>query len=244
MPFDYSFYVDEILQLGDGGGYGCSSELVMFVAAGANFTIGNNPPFTLNHLLLACPAFFGAPVGITGTTDGSTGVITDLSSTAGLVPGQLITGPGIPNGSLIVSVNSGGNTITISQNTTAAGTGVALQVYTTPLVPIVILQIYINRANASLLQGMYQDMWYHVMGLYIGHLATLWLMRQPAQSTAGQVVSAALATGIKVSKAVGDVSASYEAIPIDGWGAFNLTSYGQEFITYAKPTGSGGMLVW
>jgi hypothetical protein len=60
-------------------------------------------------------------VTLTGTTDGTTGIITGLSSTAGLAPGMLVSGIGIPSYSAIISINSG-TSVTISQNTTAAGT--------------------------------------------------------------------------------------------------------------------------
>lgn len=57
---------------------------------------------------------------LTGTTDGTTAVIT-FSSTTGISPGMTITGAGIPAYSTVVSVDSS-TTITISQNTIAAGT--------------------------------------------------------------------------------------------------------------------------
>jgi hypothetical protein len=58
---------------------------------------------------------------ITGTTDGTTAVITGLSSTAGIAPGMTISGAGIPLYSTVISIDSG-TSITISQATIAAGT--------------------------------------------------------------------------------------------------------------------------
>lgn len=58
---------------------------------------------------------------LTGTTDGTTAVITGLSSTSGLAAGMNISGAGIPPYSTVISINSG-TSITISQNTTSAGT--------------------------------------------------------------------------------------------------------------------------
>jgi hypothetical protein len=60
-------------------------------------------------------------VTLTGTTDGSTGIITGLSSTTGLAPGMLVSGIGVPPFSAITTINSS-TSVTISQNTTAAGT--------------------------------------------------------------------------------------------------------------------------
>jgi hypothetical protein len=58
---------------------------------------------------------------LNGTTDGTTAVITGLSSTAGLTAGMLVSGAGIPAYSTVIAINSG-SSITISQITTAAGT--------------------------------------------------------------------------------------------------------------------------
>jgi hypothetical protein len=58
---------------------------------------------------------------LTGTTDGTTATITGFSSTAGIAPGMNISGAGIQAYSTVISINSG-TSITISQNTTAAGT--------------------------------------------------------------------------------------------------------------------------
>jgi hypothetical protein len=61
-----------------------------------------------------------------GDTDGSTGVITNVSSTTGLLVGETVSGTGIPSDSIITAINTVSNTITLSKNTTAAGTGVLL----------------------------------------------------------------------------------------------------------------------
>jgi hypothetical protein len=61
---------------------------------------------------------------VTGTTDGTTAVITSVSSTANIKVGMSITGTGIPANATVLSTTS--NTITISANTTASGSGVTL----------------------------------------------------------------------------------------------------------------------
>jgi hypothetical protein len=58
---------------------------------------------------------------VTGTTDGTTAVITGMASTTGLTAGMLVSGAGIPAYSTVLSVNSS-SSVTISQATTAAGT--------------------------------------------------------------------------------------------------------------------------
>ena len=61
------------------------------------------------------------------TTSGST-IITSASSVSFLVAGQVISGPGIPNGATVVSFDSVALTVTISANATATGTKVSLVV--------------------------------------------------------------------------------------------------------------------
>lgn len=61
----------------------------------------------------------------TGNTDGSTAVITGVSSTVNVYVGMAIEGTGIPIGSTVLSFVPS-TSITISQNTTAVGTGVTL----------------------------------------------------------------------------------------------------------------------
>jgi cyclophilin family peptidyl-prolyl cis-trans isomerase len=65
-----------------------------------------------------------ANVVFTGDTDGTTSTIANVSSVTGLSTGQSITGPGIAPGTTILTV--GTNSITLSQATIAAGTGVTL----------------------------------------------------------------------------------------------------------------------
>ncbi len=65
------------------------------------------------------------------------------------------------------------------------------------------------------------------------------------QPTAGQVAAQGVATGILTSKSVGDVSGSYTVLDdLKGFGAFQLTRYGQQLITIAKVIGSGPMVLW
>lgn len=59
----------------------------------------------------------------TANTDGATGILTNVSSTANLYIGLPVFGPGISAGSVINVIGS--NTITLSLNTTASATGVA-----------------------------------------------------------------------------------------------------------------------
>ncbi|HWQ41317.1 MAG TPA: DUF4054 domain-containing protein [Desulfosporosinus sp.] len=117
------------------------------------------------------------------------------------------------------------------------------------LVPTVILQMYINLANASIQEARYHGAWALCMGFFVAHFATLWLQGMAsAGSPAAQVLEAGKAQGLTTSESVGDVSVStdYSAIAndLDGWAAWKLTIYGQQLATIGKLMGKGGMMVW
>ena len=67
----------------------------------------------------------------------------------------------------------------------------------------------------------------------------------PTQLTGAQIAAKGLAGGIQTAKSVGDVSVSYQPLAsLEQWGAWQLTSYGQQLATMAAVIGSGPMLVW
>lgn len=75
----------------------------------------------------------GAPSGscpttTTGSTTSSSATVTVASAT-GLLPNQTVTGTGIPSATTILAVNAATDTVTLSQNATATGTGVSLDFY-------------------------------------------------------------------------------------------------------------------
>jgi len=113
--------------------------------------------------------------------------------------------------------------------------------------PNPILQTFVNLANATVSQVRWEDAWLMGMNLFVAHFATLYLQSlAPTDANAKTVVSMGLAKGIQVSKAVADVSVSYQPIVTgwEQWGSWNLTTYGQQFITFAKMIGAGPMYIW
>jgi hypothetical protein len=115
------------------------------------------------------------------------------------------------------------------------------------VIPEAVLQMYINLASACLSQERWCDSWQVGMALFVAHFATLYLQSTTAPgSSAAQVAQAGQAKGVLVSKAVGDVSGSYQQIvsDIDGWAAWKLTTFGQQLLTMARLIGKGGMYVW
>lgn len=77
--------------------------------------------------------------------------------------------------------------------------------------------------------------------LFAAHNLALGAQAKRAASLPGGVPG--LASGPLTSKAVGKVSASYDAAlsAIDGGGPWNLTVYGQQFLWLARMIGSGGI---
>lgn len=87
-----------------------------------------NQSQSLTLLSVAGTSGINVPVSETGDTTDTSAVITAIGDTSDMSAGQRITGPGIPNGSYIVSVDSA-TQITISQEATATASGVAIYVF-------------------------------------------------------------------------------------------------------------------
>ena len=116
----------------------------------------------------------------------------------------------------------------------------------TDLVPGAVLTMFVNLATACLMKARWQDQWKFAMALFIAHYCTLYLQSEGNPgSTAATVAASGLAKGVLVSKSAGDVSASMETLVGDwaSWGAWVLTSYGQQLMTQAKMIGFGIMYI-
>jgi hypothetical protein len=142
------------------------------------FVFGTNPPYYLDDFLAVNPKFFGAAtlVGNATTVAGSNQVA--LASLAGLGYGQFIQGVGLQPGTVITVL--GVSSITVNKPATASGT-VTLQVYEAPIVPIMVIQLYLNLAQASLVQARWQDAWYLAMSWFIAHYLTLYVKSDVAE---------------------------------------------------------------
>lgn len=242
---DYNSYINEAFGWPDESGGDVDFEDWGYFQSANNLIIGPNPPYSASDFLAFYPNFGGLPTVLSGTTDGTTGVITALPNVTGLAVGQLVAGAYIPDGATIKSINSS-TSVTLNLSTTIAGTG-PITFYVSPLVPLAVINVYIVLASASLMQLRWDELWTYAMALYVAHMCTLWLQAQsaPPGSTAAAVAASGLAIGIRTSKAVQDVSTSSTILSdLEGWGAYQLTIYGQELATYAKTIGSGAMLIW
>lgn len=218
------------------------------VALASNVVVGNNPPYTVQDFLTFYPKFGGIPL-LSGTA-APTGNITAGNQTvvvnnpAGIAAGQPIAAAGIADGTFVSSIS--GNNMNVSLPPTASGNNVVLTIWSAPALPVPVLLAFIALASASLVQARWLDSWIVAMGLFVAHFATLYVKSDGNPfSNPGQVAAAGLATGIQVSKSVGDVSVAYQ--PVQGlseWGAWNLTTYGQQLATMAKIIGMGPLFLY
>lgn len=117
------------------------------------------------------------------------------------------------------------------------------------IVPDAVIQMYIDLANACIIQARWRNAWKIAMGWFVAHFLTLYLQgAAPAGSDAATVASSAQPKGLNTSESVGDVSVStdYGSVMEDlkGWAAWKLTIYGQQLATMARLYGKGGMYIY
>jgi hypothetical protein len=232
-----------LLQVLWGSYFDCNSSIYYGAGAASNLLIGGNPLYTAQDFLHFYPQYASTAVDFNATTDGVTAVVL-VEDTTNLTVGQYVFGQGVVGVTTIASIVPNVS-ITLSQLTNFAG-AVSLSAYTTLQVPAIVLVTYVKLAYACINFARYQDSWYLAMGLFIAHYLTLYLQYAvQGNATAGQLAAAGLATGLKVSKSAGDVSASYQYLDgFEGWGTLALTGYGQQLITIAMAVSSGGMLIY
>ena len=221
---------------GGAGQYGCQCGAFIGLASGIPQT--GNPPYAVNDFLAIYPKFFGPATPVSGTLVQGSNEITVDSTVTGLNIGQLVTCQGLNSSTVITSVNM--PTVTVSSNATASG-AVALSVYEAQLVPLAVIQLYLNIAYASLMQSRWRESWGLGMALYIAHYLTLWCQTEGnAQSTANQVVANSLQAGITISQGADGVSQGLQALTkLEQWAAWTLTQYGVQLATLARVVGAG-----
>jgi hypothetical protein len=238
MPAFPEQAIDLFYQLiyGFGEEYGCQCSTFMGLASGIPQT--GNPPYAVNDLLLIYPKFFGPATPVSGTlVQGSNEITVDSTATV-LNIGQLVTCQGLNSSTVITSVNM--PTVTVSSNAMVSGS-VTLSVYEAQLVPLAVIQLYLNIAYASLMQSRWRESWCLGMALYIAHYLTLWCQTEGnPQSTANQVVANSLQAGITISQGADGVSQGLQALTaLNNWGTWTLSQYGVQLATLARVVGAG-----
>lgn len=213
-----------------------------WVVSGIGITPGTTCTISGLTVTLSQAALTNATTVLTYSDPVGSVRITGLSSIVGMATGQLITGPNLAPGTLIVSAT--GTTAILSQPVIASGSS-SFQFYQTPFMPIVAIQLYLNLAQSSIMQARWLDSWTLGMALFIAHYCTLYMRSESGpNATAAQIATSGLEKGITVSKAVGDVSTSAEMISVfEDWGAFAETTYGTQLITMAQGIAMGPIWV-
>jgi hypothetical protein len=117
-----------------------------------------------------------------------------------------------------------------------------------PVVPIPIIQIYIDLAQESIQQARYRSAWKIAMGLFIAHFCQMWL-QSSVSVDAGKdaIIGAGETVGITTSESVDGVSYSVDASAIlqdlDGFASWKTTTFGVQLSTFARMYGKGGMMI-
>lgn len=223
-------------------------DAVELIAAASNVVVGQNPAYTLQDFFTMFPKFAG-PVLLSGTS-APTGNFTagsenfTVNNPAGIAVGQPIAGAAIPDNTFITSIS--GNTVGMTNPALANATNAPVLIWNATTIPIPVLLVFIALASAHLVQARWADTWVFAMGLFVAHFATLYAQSDGnPEGTVGQIAAQGIGKGIQVAKSVGDVTVSYEPVGgLENWGAWNLTSYGQQLATFARIIGMGPMLLY
>lgn len=151
--------------------------------------------------------------------------------------------------SLWVSAASGLRPIQGNPDYTREEFNIVFPQFTGALVPDAVFEFYKKLANSTLSISRWGDLWENGMGLFIAHFLTLWMkVSSNPDPTALQVISDSQKIGLVSSKQAGSLSLAYDngvsGSDLEGWGSWKLSLYGQQFATFAKLVGKGGMYVW
>jgi hypothetical protein len=152
------------------------------VLAPIGFVFGTNPPYYLDDFLSVYPKFFGPPTltSNAGTTANSN--VVTVPSTVGFAPGQFVQIPGCPPSTLITGIASG--QIKVSNPCTVTASNISFTSYQAPPIPLGVIQLYLNLANASLVKpGRWEEQWYVGMAFFIAHYCTLYARSDAAEVT-------------------------------------------------------------
>ena len=115
-------------------------------------------------------------------------------------------------------------------------------------IPFAVFNMFLSMANAAIKEERYKSNWKYFMSLFIAHFLVLYLRANEGDPGAESALKGSNPTlGIAQSKSVDGLSISYEIINVandlEGYGTWNLTTYGQQLVTLTRPYGHGGMWV-
>jgi hypothetical protein len=217
------------------------------VAGASNLVFGSNPPYTVQDFLAIYPKYGGPTLtpAPTGTATANSKTLTAVSSTANIAVGNPIADSAglFPDGTFVTAIGTG--TLTLSNAASGSG-ATTITVWNAPPLPFAVIQAYIALASSCLIQARWLEQWPIAMSLFVAHFLTLYAQTDGnPNSTASQIASQGIATGVQVAKSVGDISVSYQALQgIEDWAAWNLTKYGQMLATMARVVGAGPLFLY
>lgn len=116
-------------------------------------------------------------------------------------------------------------------------------------IPSAMLNALIAQVNSSIQPDKWLESWRYAAGLYLAHLATMYLRTgtPEASATAAQAAASGQVIGTVKSATLGDASVSYDdsaaTAGTGDWGILNATSFGQQLASLAKLVGMGGSYV-
>ena len=117
----------------------------------------------------------------------------------------------------------------------------------TPMLPAVMLERFIESANAAVIPSRWGSDWRLAVGLYTAHLVALRMQTYADGSTPSAAASNSANVGTVKSASMGDTSISYDNAATNAgtekWGAWNLTKYGSQLATMARMLGIAGTYV-
>lgn len=115
-------------------------------------------------------------------------------------------------------------------------------------IPLPVMEMYLNLANASINKKRWHNSWEIGMCLFIAHFLTLYIeSTSNPDSGASGIIEAGRAKGLDTSMSVDGVSVSTDygilAESVSGWASWRATSYGQQLTALGKLMGKGGMMI-
>jgi len=234
------------------------------IAAALNLgPFGGNPPFQIDDFLAIYPKFGTGVLGVSAASLAAGGTGYSVNDVLTLVQPDAqgaqvkvvsIGGGGVVTTFSIVAQGSGysvspaGSPLAVTGGT---GTGATFNVTAiTPtnlvIVPVPVLQLYLNLASACLSSCRWGEMWPMAMALFVAHFVTLYLMSEGNPgNTPGAIARSGLAAGVIVSQSAGDVNKSIEPPDLGQFaGTWAMTVYGQQLKTFANTVGAGMVYAW
>lgn len=116
-------------------------------------------------------------------------------------------------------------------------------------IPSIVFELFLELANDTVKETRFKKAWKYGMALFLAHHCTRYLETAvPSTAEPSDILAAGRSKGLVSSESVGPISVSYDhswvTTSYKGWGDMATTTYGQQYISLAKPMFKPGMYVW